>query len=1287
MLFPQMTDKPINTLYVGRITLMAFVLVLFASLQLKAQSVDLLTGRPQVWIPIQALTLNDVSVPISIYKSSSAFRVAEGEDNCGVGWGLSFGGSVTRIVRGLPDEVNTATSKGWLMSDGTNGINGMRVQGFNPIADDNLSICVDENADYTFLEGLVGSYKNDTEPDLFYINAPGLSVQFVYSQLGVPMMLNHVDVTIEGIPQYQSPTTFVVRSNTGLVYTFGPSANSTIRKSYCTSDAGDVNTACKYFNQEEELVFMNTWNLVSISSPKTSTTATFTYLTTNSNSTPEYGRQYYNFDSTSYTVDKYFVSKPQSVTLGTYAAHLKWTGGTKNHDRISEIIVENSLTTDKQITELEYSGVLESGNHSGYSVLKRLKRTSGYCSPVEIHEFDYYLETLGNRYQLPPYIKKSSNQDYFGYPNGQSGNWNKPTLYFLNNETDGRRLRVSPVAGSSPVIIAGNNRTPSASNQIGALKRITYPMGGYVEFEYEANQYTDYSVSPPQELTGDGPRVKKIISYGGEAAFGRDINAFSGYRAVVKEYEYKDASGNLSSGRLISPIKLGFILPTSIKQSVDNIGENPAVMYHRVKEKVTGKGYTVYEFNLPGCFPETSHGDWKATKSRIARKPGTSCVPHGQIKNGFYTFPYAPSSNYDFKRGQLARLAVYAENGNLMSEKVITYTTFQKNPSILKGLRFEKIGDIYYYGIYEILTGRTDVITSEIIKEASRVNPTRLFQTTKVYAYTPHGQLQQLTTTLPDNSIAVKKYTYARDFSIATPATTDTLSVAVKRLNETHQGNALLEEISYLTLPGSAQTVTGASFTFYRDFGNGQILPYYLKSLPPGASLTPASQQGQALIHDTDYKTLNTLRAYDGQARLLTQTDDKRHTSSTHYSSTLPHAVASFSNAAANQLVFDNFETASTVSLQPSGAGVQPTPGWTGQKGLSFTDNSSSLSSSSSNLVQKNGNKYRVSCWVKSSASRSLLVELRMGGSSLASLTLTNSNFTKWNYLEGEINITAVTGPFQVVVRSTNATGATPLFIDDFLLMPAHARVSLQTAHPLKGVTSTTDDQGHSAVTTYDDMGRPSTVLDQNRNLIQKQEYTIINRDNYRPVARFGSNQVGNYQVNQSILFTAEVPCDPTITYTWMVDGTAQLSTGSTLTYSFSTPGQHTVMLVLTNSSGASSSQVQTLCVSPSSAGREFFVSITDQFGYSISSYDCWTNPIPVINYSLSYHGPPLDSGCGILQVWTTTTQTTAEAITYYYTVDYTIDCSAFKDCIGRDVETTGTASGSLTYYLRTNCP
>lgn len=1278
-----MTDKPINTLYVGRITLMAFVLVLFASLQLKAQSVDLLTGRPQVSIPIQALTLNDVSVPISIYKSSSAFRVAEGEDNCGVGWGLSFGGSVTRIVRGLPDEVNTATSKGWLVSDGTNGINGMRVQGFNPIADDNLSICVDENADYTFLEGLVGSYKNDTEPDLFYINAPGLSVQFVYSQLGVPMMLNHVDVTIEGIPQYQSPTTFVVRSNTGLVYTFGPSANSTARRTYCNSSVGDVNTACNYFN-EGELVFMSAWNLVSISSPKTSTTAIFTYST--ANATPEYGRQYFNFDSTNYSVDKYFVSKPLSVTLGTYSAHVKWTGGSKNHDRVIEIVVENSLTSDKQITELEYTGLLQSGNHKGYSVLKRLKRTSNFCSPVEMHEFDYYLETSGHRYQLPSYIKKSSNQDFFGYPNGQSGNWNKPTLYFLNNETDGRRLRVSPVAGSSPVIIAGNNRTPSASNQIGALKRITYPMGGYVEFEYEANRYTDYSVSPAQEIIGDGPHVKKIISYGGEQAFGRDMSAFGSYRTVVKEYEYKDASGNLSSGRLISPIKLGFVLPSSVKQSVDNIGENPTVLYQRVKEKVTGKGYTIYEFNLPGCFPETSHGEWKATKSRIARMPGTSCVPHGQIKNGFYTFPYAPSSNYDFKRGQLTRLAVYAENGNLMSEKVAGYTTFQKNPSVLKGLRFEKIGDIYYYGIYEMLTGRTDVIGTEIIKEASRTDPTKFLQTTNVYSYTTHGQLQQLTTTLPDNSIAVKKYTYARDFSIPTPATTDTLSVAVKRLNETHQGNALLEEISYLTLPGSTQTVTGAAFTFYRDFGNGQILPYYVKSLPPGASLTPASQQGQALIHDTDYKTLNTLRAYDGQARLLTQTDDTRNTSSTHYSSTLPHAVASFNNAAANQLVFDNFETASTVSLQPSGSGVQPTSGWTGEKGMSFTDNSSSLSTSSTNLVQKNGNKYRVSCWVKSSVSRGLLVELWVGGSLLTSLTLTNTIFNKWNYLEGELNTTPVTGPFQVMVRSTNATGTDPLLVDDFLLMPAHARVSLQIVHPLKGVTSTTDDLGRSTVTTYDDMGRPITILDQNRNLIQKQEYSIKNRDGYRPVARFGNSHVGSYVVNQSILFTAETSCDPTVTYSWTIDGSAQSATSNTLSYAFSTLGQHTVMLTVMNSSGVSSSQIQTLCVAPSAEGRVFSVSITDQFGNSISSYDCWTVPIPIISVSLSFGGTPLDPGCVIEQVWNDTTVATAEAITYHYTVDYTINCTAFKDCIGSS-EISGTASASLVYYIRTNCP
>src|SRR5687767_6837559 len=79
-----------------------------------AQTVDPLSGRLQFSIPLGGIQANDVAVPISIYNHGDAIRVAEGEGACGMGWGLSIGGGVSRMVRGLPDDINLSYRKGWL---------------------------------------------------------------------------------------------------------------------------------------------------------------------------------------------------------------------------------------------------------------------------------------------------------------------------------------------------------------------------------------------------------------------------------------------------------------------------------------------------------------------------------------------------------------------------------------------------------------------------------------------------------------------------------------------------------------------------------------------------------------------------------------------------------------------------------------------------------------------------------------------------------------------------------------------------------------------------------------------------------------------------------------------------------------------------------------------------------------------------------------------------------------------------------------------------------------------
>ena len=1258
-----------------------------------AQTVDPLTGRLQMSIPIGTLQANDISIPISIYHHGGSLMVAEGANSCGPGWGLSAAGAVSRQVRGLPDELNGPTYKGWLFN---NAAVAWSVNNFGPTANDDLSTCTDEVNDYNMLEVLHENYKKDTEPDLFYINAPGLSAQFVFGTDGQPKLLTHQDIIIQFNP-LTNPNSLTVITNNGFTYAFGGTQPGQVeyvnRTGYVPDNTLEMNTYCRYY-KDQTMTINTSWKLVSITSSATGTTANFTYKVPNTQ-TPYpkgAGKYHYNIDSTTYIFDRYYLYDLESITLKSYTATFRWY-----NDHLSSVTIVENNTQEKVQTEMEYINV--SSNSVSKSFLKSIKQQNGInCFGPQVYSFEYDQVSFTS---VPPSVptfinwKKYWGQDFFGYPNAVTTNKNKPILYFATAENDSRRLRTIPISGTSYVTISGENRTPATSASFGALRKVKLPTGGYVEFEYEANTYMDNSISPAQQYSGMGVRVRKVISQGGEVGFAKTVDDSNLYRAIVKEYEYKLAGSSNSSGVIMSPVKLGYITAAAsnaVRQVVTNLGDEPIVLYSRTVEKIAGKGYTVYEFNVPGVFPQTAAGEWKATKSRIARMSQSPCIPANSVKNGFYLFPYPPSSNYDFKRGTISKVATYSETGGLVYEKTTTYTTRTSNATIVKGLRFEKIGNVYYYGLYELLTGRVDFVNQEIIKEASLEDPTKVFQTTINYTYNANHMLSAVTTTLPNSTSTVRNLKYAKDFPFTSPPSSDTTAIAIKALNTNNRGATLIEEWSTVTVPGSAAVTSAAKIMLYRDFGNGRIMPYYVKTLPPGASFTPASMSGQNFVHDnTNYRLLRTLKEYDSEGRLLTEMDDRKNTVSTHYYIDMAVKAATFANARAQQSVYEGFESPTSFGMTTAGSGFSTVAGWTGEKALQFTSATSSLQSSSlsTNLIQKNGNKYRVSCWVYSPSGRTVTFRAMVGGSSVSFVTLTNSVNNAWNYLEGELSTSAVSSTFWLKVE-TNAASGTPVVVDDVICMPQQARVALQTLLPFKGLTSATDDRGLSVKTTYDYLGRPVSTLDRNRNLIERMEYSTKTIATPKPPVGFEPGTSEHF-INTPLSFTPVTTwiCDPSLNLSWEVDGVGRTSgAGSVLTHTFTTPGIHNVKLTSTSLTYGSSDYTQTICVQ---------YKIPGPINYTVTNFegqpaglvlDC-NSGLRNINLQL----PSAPSGCVYKITWTKNGQPYDEgsiiSVSGYspptttvdqYVATITLDCSAYKECTATNfVAYSGTVNISVT--------
>jgi hypothetical protein len=68
--------------------------------------VNLVSGTPQVNIPIYTLNYGGMSLPISLEYDASGVKVESIASCVGQNWTLNVGGVVSRIVKGAPDEGN-----------------------------------------------------------------------------------------------------------------------------------------------------------------------------------------------------------------------------------------------------------------------------------------------------------------------------------------------------------------------------------------------------------------------------------------------------------------------------------------------------------------------------------------------------------------------------------------------------------------------------------------------------------------------------------------------------------------------------------------------------------------------------------------------------------------------------------------------------------------------------------------------------------------------------------------------------------------------------------------------------------------------------------------------------------------------------------------------------------------------------------------------------------------------------------------------------------------------------
>ncbi len=660
----------------------------------------------------------------------------------------------------------------------------------------------------------------------------------------------------------------------------------------------------------------------------------------------------------------------------------------------------------------------------------------------------------------------SRQKDYWGYYNGKSNNYLIPRqqVDFISGYNQGE---------SNPVWIGSsvtNGREPDSNyNQASLLTSIYYPTGGFTDFKYETNRYTDGSGSV--KLAG-GLRIHSVSSYDGTNPV-----------PIVKTYQYDAARANfilnnyyfntqqtyrywipLSGGSAINATKR---VRTYLSNPTIDIVPYDAtpVVYPIVTEyegdQVNNNGKTVYEF--------TDYPDVLTTASGV-RPVMTS---------------------YFYVRGQLQGKTVYRNNGSQiyqpLHKEATVYAGFPQTifgPAALVGKAViveegpggymtNQITNDWMYANYSI-TSDDNYPTGETITEYDQDDPAKFTQQVITYKYDnlKHQQVSRTTTvdSRGDTLFTTKKY----------PA--DYIPTG-----NTYTGNAVLDSMlahNMQALPvekwDSVRTghgvfgVKDAQITLYKQLSAGIFKPDNTRMLEiaaPVSDFTPAHIATGQLQYDSRYSPLVTLNAYDNSANIREYRPRNASPVSIiwDYGDHLP--IAKVTASAIADAAYTSFEADGKGSWTFSGSPIADLTAPTG--GMVYNMHNGAISKTG----LTNAGVYIVSYWSKNGP------YTITGGSGTYK---TGKNIDSWTYYEHTITVSGTS----LTIGATAGTA----YIDELRLYPATAQMTTYTYSPMTGMTSQCDVSNRITYYQYDSYQRLQFIKDQDKNIIKTVDYHYIHQ-------------------------------------------------------------------------------------------------------------------------------------------------------------------------------------------------
>jgi hypothetical protein len=1093
----------------------------FCSSMVSAQGelpVNMYTGAPIIGIPIATVGAGGISDQVSLTYNTGGVRVGAESGEFGVNWSLSAGGSISREVRGLPDDFLRSTApirKGWLHQNASGVTIAADIATF-PNTSNASTACpnTDETSDYNKLQSL-NDYSLDSEPDLFTYSVGGYSGKFVFDNSSTPQirLIPYQDILIEptfATAPEKTILSFTITTSTGMKYFFNVHSMES-RWIPVSGTANDVMVKERNYYRATSsagaIAYTIAWHLSQAESPSG---ASINY---------EYTDKASNTDQPGKIKIKK-VGEAGYLELGEYVDHISST--ITNLYRVS---VPNGISLTC-ISGLDVVPSIELRDlRSGSAIVKQFNFTymigSGkkYLQSVQ--------EVSGDE-SMPPYefrywgsVPASTNGiDLWGYYNGKSENTDLyPQLYIYSSLAPDERVRLDSITGvSADVIIPGADRRVNADLvKTGSLHSISYPSGGSTTIEYEPNDYYD-PVAGENYLAG-GIRIRSATYMDGT----------NPDAVITKSFTYKNTTyPSRSSGVLItSP---AFTIPlakvTNNGTTYEPVADFPLsweyltarvesdlssgqgtqgnpVGYQEVKVYRPGAGYAHFIYSMP-ALPSV-------TQNKLARP--SSC-PIGSILDwwGTRVYPYAPQMEYDYERGALLFKYEYDSLGRKVRETQTTYKPLYKlgasAPVEVKGLAFEQYPNTvsWLFGMYTLQTDVAKVVAKEMVITFDVHNPGRNITGTAEYFYDSptHRFLNRVKTTGADGTILTSKIKYPADYGTI-PTNADMASSMIGRLLSTNRGGVPIEQYIQSQKPGGVTKIIGGSITKYSDFGqSNKALPQLslvwrsTNAIDSSAFIVSSINPSTGVFTpDPSYQVVNTILAYDTLDIPVHAIGENRIDVTTVWSSDLDAPVATVIDAKPGQFAFSDFEAGTEASFTLTENSMDDTPPTRMNPGRSGTYGMFPEVKMSKVLNKADAANFWLSGWWRRS-NQSFVIKVQIKNVTqttsypLQTYTLPRTTAGDgWDFFKLKIPVPPSETSFYVEITfdldGTYTTGDI-WEIDDIALYPEHSVLTSTTYTFPFGVSSTSMDDrtGHNV---YDKLGRVKYVLDRDKNIVQKNTY------------------------------------------------------------------------------------------------------------------------------------------------------------------------------------------------------